>query len=644
MVTSVLVANRGEIARRIFRTARRMGLGTVAVYSDADADAPHVREADRAIRIGPAPAKDSYLSIDRIVAAALEGGAELVHPGYGFLAEEPELARAVAAARLTFVGPPAEVLALCGSKAQAKAVARRAGVPVLAGYAEDDQRDAAFAEAARLIGYPVMVKPTAGGGGIGMQEVTSREQLPEALARARRLARAAFGDERLMIERYVPSPRHVEVQILADEHERIRTIGERDCSAQRRHQKIVEEAPAPHVTRWQRDKLAEWATAMAHAARYVGAGTVEFVVDAKGDIAFLEVNARLQVEHPVTEAVTGFDLVEQQLRIALGERLELPKAEVHGHAIEARVYAEDPASGFLPSTGRLQHVRWPEGVRVDAGYEEGSTVSSSYDPLLAKIVAHGSDRGAALDALADALARTEILGVRTNVSFLQRYLSHSEVRAGRVTTSFIERELPALVARGEVPDEVRALAACAVIDERPRAPRDPWSALGAWRPGVGYEATVVLREGERETAVTVEGDGPYVVGGSSVARDAEEPHRWTIGDTGSAVAREDDSVWVSWSGATHELRTDPAPRRIEDTVTSEIGAPMPGVVLSIHAAAGQRVQRGDLVAVLEAMKMELRVEAPADGVVTAVLARPGEQVKRGQRLADFEPKAQGTVA
>ncbi len=638
-MTRVLVANRGEIARRIFRTARRMGIGTVAVYSDADADAPHVREADRAIRIGPAAAKDSYLSIDRIVAAALEAGAELVHPGYGFLAEEPALARAVAAARLTFVGPPAEVLALCGSKSQAKAVARRAGLPILQGYAEDDQRDAAFAEAARLIGYPVMVKPTAGGGGIGMQEVASRDRLAEALARARRLARAAFGDERLMIERYVPSARHVEVQILADQHERIRTIGERDCSAQRRHQKIVEEAPAPHVTRWQRDKLAEWATAMTHAARYVGAGTVEFVVDEKGDIAFLEVNARLQVEHPVTEAVMGFDLVEQQLLIALGERLELGKAEPRGHAVEARVYAEDPAAGFLPSTGRLHHVRWPDGVRVDAGYEEGSTVTGSYDPLLAKIVAHGSDRGAALDTLADALARTEILGVRTNVSFLQRYLSHSEVRAGRVTTSFIEHELPTLVTHGDVPDEVRALAAAAVIDGRPRGSRDPWTALGPWRSGAVHEATVVLREGDRESAVTVEGDGPYAVGGSSVARDGEEPHRWSIGGTEAAVAREGDGVWIDWRGGTYELRTDPAPRRIEEAVGGEIGAPMPGIVLSVHAAAGQRVRRGELVAVLEAMKMELRVEAPSDGVVTAVLARPGDQVKRGQRLADFEPEA-----
>jgi acetyl/propionyl-CoA carboxylase alpha subunit len=636
---TLLVANRGEIARRVIRTARRMGMRTVAVFSDADAGLPHVREADEAVRLGPAPARDSYLSVERIVAAARGSAADLVHPGYGFLAEDPALARAIADAGLTFVGPPADVLALCGSKAEAKTVARRAGVPVLQGYAEEDQRDAAFAEAARLIGYPVMVKPTAGGGGIGMHAVETPAQLPEALAKARRVALAAFGDERVMLEKLVRSPRHIEVQILADRHDRVRPLGERDCSAQRRHQKIVEEAPAPHVTRWQRDKLAEAATAMAHASRYVGAGTVEFVMDEHGEIYFLEVNARLQVEHTVTEEVTRFDLVEQQLRIALGERLTLPKAEPRGHAIEARVYAEDPASGFLPSTGRLLHVRWPDGVRVDAGYEEGSEVTGHYDPLLAKIVARGDDRNRALDALAEALERTQILGVRTNIPFLLRYLSHSEVRAGRVTTTFVERELASLIPRGDVPDEVHALAAAAVIDDRPRGSRDPWTALGAWRGGAGTAGTVVLREGDHERAVTVEGDGPYVVLGSHVARDAGEPHAWSLAGSPGAVARADHAVWVGWRGATYELRTDPREHGIAEVAAGEIDAPMPGVVLTVHARAGDRVRRGDLVAVLEAMKMELRVEAPADGIVTAVLTRPGDQVKRGQRLADFSPEA-----
>jgi acetyl/propionyl-CoA carboxylase alpha subunit len=614
-----------------------MGLSTVAVFSDADADAPHAREADQAVRLGPAPARESYLSIERILAAARETGADLVHPGYGFLAEDPALARAVAEAGLTFVGPPADVLALCGSKSEAKAVARRAGVPVLPGYAEEDQRDAAFAEHARLIGYPVMVKPTGGGGGIGMQIVAEPAQLAPALARARRIALAAFGDERLMLEKLVRSPRHIEVQILADQHQRVRTLGERDCSAQRRHQKIVEEAPAPHVTRWQRDKLNQAATAMAQASRYVSAGTVEFVMDEKGEIWFLEVNARLQVEHTVTEEVMGFDLVEQQLRVAQGERLTLPKAEPRGHAIEARVYAEDATAGFLPSTGRLLHVRWPDGVRVDAGYEEGSLVTGDYDPLLAKIVARGDDRAAALDALADALQRTEVLGVRTNVPFLLRYLSHSEVRAARVTTLFVERELATLVPRGDIPDEVDALAAAAVVDARPRGSRDPWTALGAWRATTGHAGTVVLRDHGQQRAVTVEGEGPYVVLGSHVARDDAEAHSWTIGGASGSVALDEHSVWVGWRGATHELRTDPVEHGVADVAPSEIDAPMPGIVLSVQASSGQELRRGDVVATLEAMKMELRVEAPSDGRVTAVLVRPGDQVKRGQRLADFEP-------
>jgi acetyl/propionyl-CoA carboxylase alpha subunit len=632
------VANRGEIARRVMRTAKRMGMRTVAVFSEADAGAPHTREADAAVAIGPAPARDSYLSIERIMAAARESGADLVHPGYGFLAEDPALARAVVDAGLTFVGPSADVLALLGSKAEAKAVARRAGVPILPGYAEEDQRDPAFADAARMIGYPVMVKPTAGGGGIGMQIVDRPDGLRDALARARRAALAAFGDERLMLEKYVPSPRHVEVQIIADQHQRIRALGERDCSAQRRHQKIVEEAPAPGLTRWQREKLAQWAGAMAQASRYVGAGTVEFVMDEAGDAHFLEVNARLQVEHTVTEEVTGFDLVEQQLRIALGERLTLGKAAPRGHAIEARVYAEDPATGFLPSTGRLLHVRWPDGVRVDAGYEEGSVVTDNYDPLLAKIVAHASDRRRALDALADALERTEILGVRTNIPFLLRYVRHPEVRAAKVTTSFVERETGSLVPQDDPPDEAFAVAGAAVLDDRPRASADPWSALGAWRPGTGHAGTVVLRHGRHERAITVEGEAPYVVLGAHVARDAAEPHAWTVAGQRAAVAADGPSVWIAWRGASYELRTDPPERGTADVAAGEIDAPMPGIILSVHAAAGQQLHRGDLVAILEAMKMELRVEAPADGVVSAVLVAPGDQVKRGERIADFEPR------
>lgn len=615
-----------------------MGIATVAVYSDADASAPHVREADKAVHIGPAPARESYLSIARILDAARESGADLIHPGYGFLAEDPTFGRAVAEAGITFVGPPPDVLAMLGSKSEAKATARRAGIPVLPGYAEEDQRDSAFAEAAKRIGYPVMVKPTAGGGGIGMQIVEGQTALKDALARARRIALAAFGDERLMLERYVTAPRHIEVQILADKNDRVRALGERDCSAQRRHQKIVEEGPAAGLTRWQRQKLAEAATTMAHSARYVGAGTVEFIVDSRGEAYFLEVNARLQVEHTVTEELTGFDLVEQQLRIAMGERLTLGKAQPTGHAVEARIYAEDPAAGFVPSTGTLVHVQWPEGVRVDAGYEEGGVVTDHYDPLIAKIIARGDDRGRALDALAEALAGTEILGVRTNIPFLLRYLSHSEVRAGRVTTIFVEQQLPELVPHGDVPDEVYALAGAAVLDARPRTSRDPWTALGAWRPGLGHSGTVVLREADHERAVLVEGEGPYVVSGSHVARDEDEPHRWSLGGTRAAAGTHGHSVWVSWRGSTYELRMDPPDRDVAEAAAgSEILAPMPGVVLAVHAVTGQRVRRGDAIAVIEAMKMELRIDAPADGTVTKLLCSAGDQLRRGQRIAEFEP-------
>ena len=401
---TVLVANRGEIARRVFRTAKRLGLRTVAVYSDADVGAPYVREADVALRLGPAPAAESYLSSERILGAAREAGADLIHPGYGFLAEDARFARAVIAAGLRFVGPSPEVLAAMGDKAEAKAIAERAGVPVLPGHRGGDQRDETFIAAAARVGYPVMVKPAGGGGGIGMQLVRDEASLREALARARRAATAAFGDERLLLERAVAAPRHVEVQVLGDTHGTVVALGERDCSAQRRHQKLLEETPSPALDQRHREQLRGAAIALARAARYTNAGTVEFIVDERGGFFFIEVNARLQVEHPITEAVHDIDLVEQQLRVTLGKGLSSVTDAPHGCAIEARIYAEDPAAGFLPSTGRLVHVRWPDGVRVDAGVEEGSVVTRHYDPLLAKVVARGNDRAAALGKLARALA------------------------------------------------------------------------------------------------------------------------------------------------------------------------------------------------------------------------------------------------
>ncbi|MDQ2915152.1 MAG: ATP-grasp domain-containing protein [Chloroflexota bacterium] len=636
-MTTLLVANRGEIARRVFRTAKRMGLRTAAVYSDADARLPFVREADAAIRIGPAPASESYLAIDRVIAAAREAKADLVHPGYGFLAERPEFASAVDAAGMRFVGPPASVLQRLGDKAEAKTIAERVKAPVLPGYRGKDQSDDAFVRAARSVGYPVMIKPVAGGGGIGMQTVREEPQLRDALARARRIATSAFGDERLLLERLVERPRHIEVQILADDHGTVVSVGDRDCSAQRRHQKIVEEAPAPITDDKLRERMAASAIAIAREAGYRNAGTVEFVVDDKS-FFFLEVNARLQVEHPVTELVWGVDLVEQQLRIAMGEQLDLQTKE-HGrqHAVEARVYAEDPGAGFLPSTGRLLHVRWPDrpGVRVDAGYEEGDVVTRHYDPLLAKIIAFGGDRRIALGILANALEETEVLGVRTNIGFLRGLVRKFNEPGTRIDTGLVEAALPDLVPESApAPTEAYAIGAAAVATGA-RDPRDPWTGAGAWRIGEGSATTIALREGTRERAVRLMGSGPYTYAGHRVAP-ADEPHRWLVDDSPAAAAASDGVVWATVGGKVWELETTPREREVEQTAGGEVAAPMPGLVIGAQAVVDRRVRRGDLLFVVEAMKMELRVEAPADGRVTRVLATVGQQVERGQRLADFE--------
>ena len=636
-MTRLLVANRGEIARRIFRTARRMGIATIAVYSDADAEAPFVREADLALRLGPAPARESYLDVERIVHTAREADADLVHPGYGFLAESPAFARAVAAAGMRFVGPSPEVLAALGDKARAKEIAHAARVPVLPGYAGEDQRDEAFIEAAKWVGYPVMVKPVAGGGGIGMQRVREETSLRDALAKARRIAANAFGDERLLLERLVERPRHVEVQILADTHGAIVALGERDCSTQRRHQKVLEETPAPSLDDGPRKAMSDAAIALARQAGYTNAGTAEFAVDERGDFFFLEVNARLQVEHPVTELVWDVDLVEQQLRIAMGERLALGEPAPRGHAIEMRLYAEDVDAGFLPSTGRLVHVRWPEGIRVDAGYEEGGEVTRHYDPLVAKLVAHGPHRKLALAKIDEALARTEVLGVRTNLPFLRGLAAHPDVQRGRIDTEFVAREYERLVpASRELPEEAFALAAVAIAANA-RAADDPWTASGPFRVGAQAGTSVVLHDGAHEHAMRVEGSGPYRVAGHTILRDEREPHAWTVDGAPAAAALSGDRVWVSVSGRAFELDSAPPQRLLDVARAHEVDAPMPGVVIAVHARPELKVRRGDLLFALEAMKMELRVEAPADGTVKGVLAAVGQTVSRGQRLADFEP-------
>jgi len=629
---TVLVANRGEIARRVFRTAKRMGFRTVAVYSDADATAPFVREADLAVRIGPPAARDSYLNVSSIVAAARESEATLVHPGYGFLSEQAAFAEAVAAAGLTFVGPGPDVLRRLGDKAEAKAAAEAAGVPVLPGYRGADQRDEAFARSAATVGYPVMLKPAAGGGGIGMQLVTREADLRDALARARRTATSAFGDERLILERAIERPRHVEIQLLADTHGSVIALGERDCSAQRRHQKVLEETPSPAVDAKLRARMGDAAVALAKAVGYVNAGTCEFILDQRGDFFFLEVNARLQVEHPVTELAWDVDLVEQQLRIALGERLAIA-AKPRGHAIEVRLYAEDPASGFLPSTGRIACVEWPAGARVDAGIEEGSLVTSDYDPLLAKLIVHAADRAAALDALDRALRGTTVLGVRTNERFLRRLAAHPDVRAGRIDTGLIERTPELAAGPGAADAAARALAAAAFAASTTLSvdPRDPWRALAGWRGGGPAATTVVLDD----RPVRVAGTGPYTVDGHVIAREEIGGH-WTVDGEPAIAVRDGDQVWAKWRDEILVFDTAAPDRDVLALAGHEIAAPMPGTVLAVHARGGQRVKRGDLICVVEAMKMELRVEAPGDGTVTAVLCAPGDQVRRGQRLAEFE--------
>ena len=635
---TVLVANRGEIARRVFRTAKRMGLRTVAVYSDADVNAPFVREADTAIRIGAAPARDSYLNVGSILAAARESDAELIHPGYGFLAERSEFAEAVAAAGLTFVGPSAAVLRVLGDKAAAKAAAERAGVPVLPGYRGEDQTDEAFMRAATTVGYPVLLKPTAGGGGIGMQLVTAESGMRDALARARRTAQAAFGDERLILERAIERPRHVEIQLLADSHGTVVSLGERDCSAQRRHQKVLEEAPSPSVDEPLRERMAAAAIKIAKSVGYVNAGTCEFLldpVDTSGAFFFLEVNARLQVEHPVTEMVWDVDLVEQQLRIAMGEKLSLG-ARPRGHAIEVRLYAEDPASGFLPSTGRVSYLAWPDGARVDSAIEEGSVITTDYDPMLAKVIVHGRDRRTALASLEAALRNTTILGVRTNERFLRRLATDPAVVAGDVDTGLIERTPDLATDPGPAPDAVRALAAAAYAASIAvtTAVHDPWRTLSGWRGGAPATMTAVLDD----RVVRVSGTGPFIVDGHTISSGPANG-AWLVDGEPAIAVRDGTDVWVKWRGETYALDTVGQRRSVDALAGSEITAPMPGVVLAVHAKAGQRVKRGDLVCVVEAMKMELRVEAPADGTVTKMLCAPADQVRRGQRLAEFEPAA-----
>ncbi|MFF4542865.1 acetyl/propionyl/methylcrotonyl-CoA carboxylase subunit alpha [Streptomyces sp. NPDC001435] len=637
MFDTVLVANRGEIAVRVIRTLRSLGVRSVAVFSDADADARHVREADTAVRIGPAPAAESYLSVERLLAAAARTGAQAVHPGYGFLAENAGFARACAEAGLVFIGPPADAISLMGDKIRAKETVRAAGVPVVPGSSGSGLSDAQLADAAREIGVPVLLKPSAGGGGKGMRLVRELSVLEEEIAAARREARASFGDDTLLVERWVDRPRHIEIQVLADGHGNVVHLGERECSLQRRHQKIIEEAPSVLLDEEIRAGMGEAAVQAARSCGYRGAGTVEFIVPG-GDPSsyyFMEMNTRLQVEHPVTELITGLDLVEWQLRVAAGERLPFAQEDVRltGHAVEARICAEDPARGFLPSGGTVLRLREPqgEGLRTDSGLSEGTEVGSLYDPMLSKVIAYGPDRETALRRLRAALAETVTLGVQTNAAFLRRLLAHPAVVAGELDTGLVERVVDELVAT-DVPDEVYEAAAAVRLDGlRPRGDgwTDPFSVPNGWRLGgtprpVGFHLRV-------SDPVEYVPRGTHTVTADSVAVTLDGVrhtfHRvadW-IGRDGEAWhVRDHDPVAASLTRAGHAGA---------DSLT----APMPGTVTVVKVAVGDEVTAGQSLLVVEAMKMEHVVSAPHAGTVAELDVKPGTTVAMDQVLAVIAP-------
>jgi acetyl-CoA/propionyl-CoA carboxylase biotin carboxyl carrier protein len=670
MFSKVLVANRGEIAVRVIRTLRSLGIASVAVYSDVDESAAHVLAADEAVRIGGAAAADSYLSIDRIVAAATACGAQAVHPGYGFLAENAAFARACAAAGLAFIGPPPDAIEAMGDKIAAKARVAAAGVPVVPGAGAPGLSDDELRSQLNERWFPVLIKPSAGGGGKGMRVVDSPADLPAAMAAARRTAVAAFGDGTLLVERYVPAPRHIEIQVLADSHGNVIHFGERECSLQRRHQKVIEEAPSPLLTAEQRAAMGAAAVSAAASVGYTGAGTVEFIVagDAPDDFFFMEMNTRLQVEHPVTELVYGVDLVEWQLRVAAGERLPLAESPpMNGHAVEARVYAEDPARGFLPTGGTVLALREPAGagVRVDSALASGLTVTSDYDPMLGKVIAWGPDRATALSRLDRALAATVVLGVTTNVGFLRSLLADPDVQAGRLDTGLVERIVAGEGDAAGLADGSEALAAAALARMLAREPAgpvtDPWDIPDGWRPGGPAWAKFRLSTGPGATTeVRVRGlasaGAEVAVGdGSAVTTRAEFRPALAGGGTDLVLVQGGRTVrfayaadgGVTWLGrgghAWAVAEAAPTPLRGSRAAAADgtVRSPMPGTVIAVHVSAGEAVCAGQPVLVVEAMKMEHTVTAPVDGTVTELTAKAGQQVRMDEPLAVIVPEPVG---
>ena len=647
---TVLIANRGEIAVRVIRSLRAMGIRSVAVFSDADAGARHVAEADVAVNIGPAAARESYLNIDAVVAAARRTGAQAIHPGYGFLSENAQFAAALQEAGIVFIGPPVGAIQTMGDKIAAKAAVSAFGVPVVPGVSRPGLTDDDLIAGAEEVGYPVLVKPSAGGGGKGMRVVHEPSELAAALTSARREAASAFGDDTLFLERFVLNPRHIEVQVLADGFGNVVHLGERECSLQRRHQKVIEEAPSPLLDAATRARIGTAACDTARSVQYTGAGTVEFIVsaDRPDEFFFMEMNTRLQVEHPVTEMVTGVDLVEQQVLIAAGHKLPITQDDVTltGHAIEARVYAEDPGHGFLPTGGTVLGLAEPEGpgVRVDSGLAAGTVIGSDYDPMLSKVIAHAEDRAGAIRALDTALGRTAVLGVTTNIEFLRFLLADPDVVAGDLDTGLLDRRMPDFKPAEPGDRELIAAAAYKWLRGWPDPVTDLWAVPSGWRVGVPAPTTLRLHSGDRTDHVYLTGNP----GSATATVEDGESHSLSASlddsrlsltldglRTEYLVAAADGHIWLAGDGHTavvDELREAPVRPDDEHSGDAELASPMPGSVVAVGVSDGQPVEAGAVVVTVEAMKMEHALTAPIEGVVELLVA-VGDQVKVGQSLA-----------
>ncbi|SDE18771.1 3-methylcrotonyl-CoA carboxylase alpha subunit [Massilia sp. PDC64] len=669
MFTKILIANRGEIACRVAATARRLGIKTVAVYSEADAGAKHVAVCDEAILLGPAAAKDSYLRGDKIIAAALATGAQAIHPGYGFLSENAEFAEACAAAGLVFIGPPGSSMRAMGSKSAAKQLMEGAGVPLVPGYHGDAQDPELLQSEANRIGYPVLLKASAGGGGKGMRVVERSEDFQAALASCKREAISSFGDDKVLVEKYLTRPRHIEIQVFADTHGNCVYLHERDCSVQRRHQKVLEEAPAPGMPPERRAAMGEAAVAAARAVGYVGAGTVEFIANQDGTFYFMEMNTRLQVEHPVTEMITGTDLVEWQLRVAAGQPLPKQQHEltIHGHAIEARVYAENPEKGFLPSIGTLQYMDTPShvafelgDVRIDSGVRAGDAISPFYDPMIAKLIVWGADRAQALARMAQALSEFHIVGLATNIAFLKRLVEGDAFAHADLDTGLIERNTASLFPpAGPAPLPALALAAAALVAAETSTssnPADPWASTHGWRMNGTYRRRLAFGD---EYAATTQAkvyaiDMTYHAHGWTLEAEgkvhplalvSQHDGRYAIRLDGQAiqgtVRRDGETLHVFTGGLHHVLDWhDPLAHAGEhETADGRLTAPMPGKVVAVIASNGQHVRKGEPLVIMEAMKMEHTIAAPSDGLVEEVLYQVGDQVADGAPLLAFKAAA-----